>query len=1818
MANIKVAVRVRPISQREINVTGSDVVVHTGSREVSLTNLKVSSSKAGDSRERTRRYSFDYCFDSSDPVAENYASQERIYSTLGESVLETIFRGYNSCLVAYGQSASGKTYTMMGTKDDPGLIPRICNGIFARVAGRNETSEESFRISVSYLEVYNERVRDLLKPSTSSNGLRVREHPRLGPYVQGLTQHQVETLSSLMFRVEEGTKARKTASTLQNPTSSRSHALLTLTLEPFTSTGVASASVQTSKSSTSSNVRRQDFTHGCKLHLVDLAGSENAAACAGINRLKEGANINKSLVALGNVISALAERGNSGNNPGRRFIPYRDSALTWLLKDSLGGNATTIMLATISPASGSFNETSHTLRFAQRAQSVINRPVINEDPVAKIIRELRAEVARLKSLLLEKSIEPHTELKHPPCPCQYNQDRQDFETRCVSTSTSNSPTPDSVSSNVSLTRRHSASDSITPKSDTNTPPKCFGSLEIIENIDDTSCNLPLTNYNCARISQLIEEEVNEPVFVDIPTLVAVLIKPDDSVQSNSHQIEEICSDTVPEDSIENEFAGCVASKAIKNLDTETIEAVNHKINTNGVDHGPSFHIIESSVKSYTSRKPKLRKQQSTDSNLHGITPALAASRRYGSTETLGKRSQPPAVVQKFHPPQTAVEKRVNSDKPKKLNNIKEIDDKSDSSRREVPTKPRPNLTRKPSIDILKRRTSKDSSSSSSKEEVGSTKERRSSFVESEQLSSKPHTIIQRTRRADIVAAVTERLYSSRKTSEDSNTASTPASDIRSPENSEVKIASATRMRLQEISRKMLAKRRRICVDTQTDSASTLRLKDKGINVREPKVLRKDASVLTDRHENYDLLEPCDKVVRRVKEMSTSTTDAPDLPPVYFKDSANITDHCGNHWDTMELCQHDSGILYDDAHFDSAVEMTESSMNTNLPIEPPSSGVQTSEEDTRTCCNGTRHPSHPCQKEIKPCCPPKIITPRGDHQPLTHDHSHDEHAHDHGHDHVDDHDHSHHDESVHDHKSHEHGHQPSHAHGHDHHDHDHHDHQDHHPHHPVVKSCCPPEVHSPHKHSADDCDKSVISINLPDMINITIQSPVVLESKVKVFDGKDSRQSDTKRDTETQTDKKDALEIGTLTDEISSRPRMRDSSTTTITRPSGSQTDGRTFRIENIFQDPHGNGSTSIDIHPGISSNYYQPNNSILFTNSIGTSFTVGGRDNEKFYDPGLLSPVGRRRKSLTSEWFSKASCTWPTASRWRSQSPLGIAPRNYNSTDNYTLASNYFYKHDVNTNSPSSRNISWRENYNINVSNAVGEQRTVTKPVETKVTDKLPTLMCPSAGVTNEGLRSSSFIGMIDRKGVYEQETNFSDDSLDPKDERARRLAGDIKNVSIVKNEIEDSVNDNPCPPDVVAHTKRDSCDSLLCPEDTADFDDTDIELPRTKVSGLSADLAPVQQFKSMILGVPLVPLLLNSECDDESGLQHRSRDKKRVSFDDTNVIIEPVTSQLRDYKFAGSSRSIMKLNNPESGNEKISWKQSSESNHSTGLSFRRRTVLDCDDKSKKSSSIIEEYLDEALVFMRNINSINKCVTSGGDTNEKPQVRHRRETLEASACSPYEKCLRSMERLEQCLSRVKCHEDGLDVKRRESAEAKHGLADFRQDSQVSVSSTDDISFKYNNNYRVDRYFCRSDDTDEDESANFDFKTLDRYRRIIDTSRVKNPPKKRSRSLSSTRVSDCELDNANIYPKLVGEIDEDALIARVKKSLPSPRCTISKYDSSDESSSSDEALAAFMESIDKVSRSKDKFKYPASPRVKFLQLLSERRRIVENSRSTGAS
>merc|ERR1719225_2299476 len=256
--------------------------------------------------------------------------------------------------------------------------------MFAKMQQSTDNST-TFRTEASYLEIYNEKVKDLLGPDANgAHGLKVREHPKEGPYVQNLSKHLVMDYAEIKNLMERGNAARTTASTNMNDTSSRSHAIFTVT---FVKAGFSEG---------------LPYETVSKIHLVDLAGSERANASGATGkRLKEGGHINKSLVTLGSVISALAEASKSQNNNSTKpvFIPYRDSVLTWLLKDSLGGNSKTIMIATISPAEVNHNETLSTLRYANRAKNIINKPTVNEDPNVKLIRELREEIDRMKCIM---------------------------------------------------------------------------------------------------------------------------------------------------------------------------------------------------------------------------------------------------------------------------------------------------------------------------------------------------------------------------------------------------------------------------------------------------------------------------------------------------------------------------------------------------------------------------------------------------------------------------------------------------------------------------------------------------------------------------------------------------------------------------------------------------------------------------------------------------------------------------------------------------------------------------------------------------------------------------------------------------------------------------------------------------------------------------------------------------------------------------------------------------------------------------------------------------------------------------------------------------------------------------------------------------------------------------------------------------------------------------------------------------------------------------------------------------------------------------
>ncbi|KAG7244245.1 hypothetical protein INR49_004383 [Caranx melampygus] len=392
VSNVKVAVRVRPMNRREKDLKTKCVVTMEGNQTVlhpPITNVN-----KGDPRNQPKVFAYDYCFWSMDESQKDkFAGQDVVFQCLGESLLDNAFMGYNACIFAYGQTGSGKSYTMMGSAEQPGLIPRLCSSLFSRTV-QEAREGESFTVEVSYMEIYNEKVRDLLDPKGSRQALRVREHKVLGPYVDGLSRLAVASYKDIESLMSEGNKSRTVAATNMNEESSRSHAVFNIIL-------------------THTLMDLQSGTTGekvSKLSLVDLAGSERAAKTgAAGERLKEGSNINKSLSTLGLVISALADQG-AGKNKSK-FVPYRDSVLTWLLKDSLGGNSRTAMVATISPAADNFDETLSTLRYADRAKNIVNHAVVNEDPNARIIRELREEVEKLREQLTEAESMKAPELK---------------------------------------------------------------------------------------------------------------------------------------------------------------------------------------------------------------------------------------------------------------------------------------------------------------------------------------------------------------------------------------------------------------------------------------------------------------------------------------------------------------------------------------------------------------------------------------------------------------------------------------------------------------------------------------------------------------------------------------------------------------------------------------------------------------------------------------------------------------------------------------------------------------------------------------------------------------------------------------------------------------------------------------------------------------------------------------------------------------------------------------------------------------------------------------------------------------------------------------------------------------------------------------------------------------------------------------------------------------------------------------------------------------------------------------------------------------
>ncbi|KAL4788829.1 P-loop containing nucleoside triphosphate hydrolase protein [Aspergillus venezuelensis] len=319
---------------------------------------------------------FDNSFWSHDEADEHYAHQEDIYNSLGEDFLDHNFEGYHTCIFAYGQTGSGKSYTMMGNSEQPGLIPRTCEDLFQRIEAA-ESPDVSYNVRVSYFEVYNEHVRDLLVPRTDPpHYLRIRESPSEGPYVKDLKEVTVRNYNEIMKLMRKGDVSRTVASTKMNDTSSRSHAVFTITLKQIHH-----------DLSTDETTERT-----ARIRLVDLAGSERAKSTEATGqRLREGSNINKSLTTLGRVIAALADpkAGRPGKRKGKEVVPYRDSILTWLLKDSLGGNSKTAMIACISPTD--YEETLSTLRYADQAKHIRTRAKVNQDHLSAAERDRQIE-----------------------------------------------------------------------------------------------------------------------------------------------------------------------------------------------------------------------------------------------------------------------------------------------------------------------------------------------------------------------------------------------------------------------------------------------------------------------------------------------------------------------------------------------------------------------------------------------------------------------------------------------------------------------------------------------------------------------------------------------------------------------------------------------------------------------------------------------------------------------------------------------------------------------------------------------------------------------------------------------------------------------------------------------------------------------------------------------------------------------------------------------------------------------------------------------------------------------------------------------------------------------------------------------------------------------------------------------------------------------------------------------------------------------------------------------------------------------------------
>ena len=355
---VKVAIRVRPMNQHE-KTQNSKLCV---SVDVPNSTVSVISDK-----NEQKTFPFDYVY----PME---TTQREVYDQVAFPIVDSIFQGYNGTIFAYGQTGCGKTFTMMGVVSDPnlkGVIPNAFDHIFGFI--KTEGESRKFILRCSFVEIYNEEVRDLL--GNKDKKLNIRDDPKKGTFLQDLTYINIKNPNDIDKALDKGNKNRHVGQTSMNDQSSRSHSLFTVYLE-----------IEEKGENGQSRIKSG------KLNLVDLAGSERVGKTNATGQtFDEGKKINLSLTALGSVIDALSQN--------RKYVPYKDSKLTRLLADSLGGNTKTVMFANISPASYNYDETLGTLRYASRAKLIKNAPVVNEDPKDALLRKYEEEIKALKEKL---------------------------------------------------------------------------------------------------------------------------------------------------------------------------------------------------------------------------------------------------------------------------------------------------------------------------------------------------------------------------------------------------------------------------------------------------------------------------------------------------------------------------------------------------------------------------------------------------------------------------------------------------------------------------------------------------------------------------------------------------------------------------------------------------------------------------------------------------------------------------------------------------------------------------------------------------------------------------------------------------------------------------------------------------------------------------------------------------------------------------------------------------------------------------------------------------------------------------------------------------------------------------------------------------------------------------------------------------------------------------------------------------------------------------------------------------------------------------